>query len=413
MSVLGQHIKKRRVARNLTQTDVAAMAGLSVDVIAKLEQGQRHAVRWDTLSAIARALDVSVAELVGKPQGLLAGAEDAEVHHLRRAIFDVIEVSEQPPGLEALRGGLGEAWRAYWTGGYAPLARMLPEQIARARASVADAPGRARVSFAAVLADLLHLAASLLAHLAHDDLAALAMHQALAAADESQNPLMVAGLSASRAWLLSRQGLLTEAQNLALATAAQIEPRLSSAPVDQIAVWGENLRYATVALSRAGRHDEAAETQSLVDAAAARVGQLRPERAWTERVTDKTTASGSAPLAGLAFGPTLAAMTAVTIHVTADQPRKALTLQERVERPGTQSPLMRSRHLLNLAWAQMADHRLTDAVTSIRTAEQLAPQALPHQTIARSIVAELLPQRRVQKLPGLVGLAQRMGIDTD
>ncbi|MEV6595661.1 helix-turn-helix transcriptional regulator [Actinoplanes sp. NPDC051346] len=403
---LGEQLAIYRRRRSMSQRDVAEAAGISVDTVRQLEQGQRHTARLGTLVKIAGALDQDLAELIGKPRGLVVGAEDGEIAHLRRAVLDLIP-AEAEPDAAVLRDELGDAWRLYWVGRYAALARALPANITAARASVRAAadPAAARQA-QAVLADFLHLVASLLAHLAHDDLAALAMYQALAAAGHAEDELLVAGMSATRAWMLSRQGLLGEAESLALATARSIEPSMATANVDQVAIWGENLRYACVALARDGRHTEAAELLPRLRLAAARVEAARPARAWTERVTDKSTR----PLAGLAFGATLATMTAVAVAGAADRHRQALALEDQVPNFGSVSPSMRSRHLLTVAWAQMADYRSQAAVGTLLRAEKIAPDLFFHQTIARTIVAELLPRRRKQRLPGLVSLAERMGV---
>jgi hypothetical protein len=112
---------------------------------------------------------------------------------------------------------------------------------------------------------------------------------------------------------------------------------------------------------------------------------------------------------GMAFGPTVAAMKAVDVAIAADRPRHAIRLAEQVERPSAAPTAMHARYLLNVAWAQMSDWRSQDAVDTLRRVEALAPEMLPNQTIAGTIVDELLPRRRHQRLPGLAALAERMG----
>ena len=91
----------------------------------------------------------------------------------------------------------------------------------------------------------------------------------------------------------------------------------------------------------------------------------------------------------------------------------ALQLAERVERPELVPPLIHSRYLLSVAWVQAEQWQNSKAVATLLRAEAIAPQTIPYQGIARSTVEELLPRRRKQRLPGLAGLAERIGVSTD
>jgi transcriptional regulator with XRE-family HTH domain len=393
-STLGAQLSALRRRRAMSQRDLAERAGVSVDLVRKLEQGQRHATRIASLTALANALDVTPADLLGKPRGLPAGRVSGEVGAIRRAVLGVRRTSvEEPPAPDDLRAEARDVWRLYWAGRYAELARDLPELIANARAAIEAAPSRGRPAAAATLAELLQLTASLLAHLAHEDLAHLALVESVRAAEASGDELLFAGQQATRSWVLSRQGLWSEAEHVAVTAAEQVEPALSRASVDQVAVWGELLRYGTTAVARSGRQSEAQEMLGLVRAAAARMAG------------DQRSA-----YVGMAFGPTVAAMKAVDVAIAADRPRQAIKLAERVEHPEAAPTAMHARYLLNVAWAQMTDWRSQDAVDTLRTVEALAAEMLPHQTIVHTIIAELLPRRRKQRLPGLVGLAERIGI---
>lgn len=390
-STLGELLATHRRRRGMSQRAVAEAADVSVDTVRKLEQGQRHTARLDTVAALAHALDISPAELLGKARGLAAGAEDGEIGELRRGILGLTVTLTEVPPLDELRAAVAELWRLYWAGRYAELARELPARIGQARVFTST-DGDRRIPYA-TLAELLQMTASLLAHLAHEDLAHLALAEAGRAADASEDELLAATMAATRSWVLSRQGLWAESEMVALAAAERVEPSMSKATVDQLAVWGELLRYGTTAVARSGRGPEAQELLSLVNTAAARMG------------SDQRT-----KYVGAAFGPTVAAMKAVDVAIAADRPREAIKLSERVEHPGVAPTAMHARYLLNVAWAQMTDWRSQDAVDTLRQVEQLAPEMLPHQTIGRAIVAELLPRRGKQRLPGLASLADRMGM---
>ncbi|MFG1949627.1 helix-turn-helix domain-containing protein [Micromonospora sp. NPDC048830] len=392
VSALGRQVRVQRTRRQMTQTALASAAEVSVDLIRKIEQGQRQRVGLDSVARLAAALDVTMADLLDKPRGLAGGAEDGELGALRRAVLGLTPLMVEPPALDAMQAAVADLWGAYWAGRYAHLARQLPDRINQARALAGSAASRDQAVTSTLLAEVMQLSGSLLAHLANEDLAHLALTAADRASEAAGDMLLHASVQAARAWVLSRQGLWAESEHVATSTADAIEPRLSQASADQVAVWGELLRYGCTAVARSGRHADARDLLGLVQAAAARLGSDRATRY----------AAG--------FGPTVAAMKAVDVAVTADRPRTAIRLAERVEHPDRVPTAMHARYLLGVAWAQTADWRSQDAVDTLRRVDRLAPEVLDHQTLARVCVEELLPRRSRQRLPGLVALADRVGV---
>jgi transcriptional regulator with XRE-family HTH domain len=61
----GARVAQLRHDRGWTQEMLAGHAGLSCEVVRKLEQGRRHSARINTLNALARALNVPLAVLLG------------------------------------------------------------------------------------------------------------------------------------------------------------------------------------------------------------------------------------------------------------------------------------------------------------------------------------------------------------
>ncbi|MER7167983.1 helix-turn-helix transcriptional regulator [Micromonospora sp. NPDC000207] len=392
ISLLGRQLRAHRVRRRMTQGELASAAGVSTDLVRKLEQGQRQSAGLDSIAKLAGALDITMADLLDKPR-VLAGGEDGELGALRRAVLGVAPLDQEPPTLTELRTVLAGLWQTYWTGRYAYLARELPPRISQARALARSAPAANQAAAQSLLASVMQMTSSLLAHLAHEDLAHLALVAAEQAATAAGDELLYASQQATRAWVLSRQGLWTESEQVATTAAAAIEPRLSQADVHHVAVWGELLRYGCTAVARSGRDAEAKELLGLVQAAAHRVGGDVPTR-----------------YVGGVFGPTVAAMKAVDVAVSADRPRAAIRLAEQIDHPEHVPTAMHARYLLGVAWAQTADWRSQDAVDVLRRVDQLAPEVLAHQTLARVIIEELLPRRQRQRLPGLVALAERVGV---
>jgi transcriptional regulator with XRE-family HTH domain len=72
---LGQRIKRLRKEQGLSQERVARAADISLNVFNRLETGAVTNPHFDTVLAIADALGVSVAELIGEP--VLTGKDEA------------------------------------------------------------------------------------------------------------------------------------------------------------------------------------------------------------------------------------------------------------------------------------------------------------------------------------------------
>ena len=62
---LGRKLRRYRRGRNLTQTELAQAAGISVDTVGKLELGYHQRPHPTTLRKLAAALDVDVEDLTG------------------------------------------------------------------------------------------------------------------------------------------------------------------------------------------------------------------------------------------------------------------------------------------------------------------------------------------------------------
>nr|MDT0662507.1 helix-turn-helix domain-containing protein [Micromonospora sp. DSM 115978] len=389
---LGLRLARARGRRRMSQAQLAAVSGVSVGSIRKLEQQQRHSARLDTVAALAAALDVPMSDLLGVEPGVGAPGV-ADIASLRTAIHDR-SAGVDPPLLSQLRAGVCELRTLYWSARYAAIARQIPAQLAGARSAVEAATGAdARRAANDVLAESLNITASLVTHLAYEDLAHVALLQAIRAAEQAEDPLLIAAQHCTTAWVLSRQGLWDQAQRLALDAAARIEPVLSRARPEQVGMWGALLHFGLVALAREGRTAEAHDLLRMVQAAGHALGDQAPSTRY-----------------GLRFSRVFSAHSAVQLAQATDQPRDTLRAAERVDRPETLPPSVRARYLLNVAWACTLEWRSLAALDALRQVATLTPELMQHHGLARSIVEELLPRRRTQRLPGLVGLAEQVGV---
>jgi transcriptional regulator with XRE-family HTH domain len=70
---IGDRIRLLRNDRGLTQEQLAELAGVSTDLVKKLEQNRRQSARLTSLTALAEALDVPRSQMLDKRPRLGGG----------------------------------------------------------------------------------------------------------------------------------------------------------------------------------------------------------------------------------------------------------------------------------------------------------------------------------------------------
>ncbi len=388
---IGQRIAHLRGTR-LTQSALAGAAGVSVDLIRKLEQGRRHTVSIGNLHRIARALDVDAGDLLSQTQPLPDPSENSGAVAIRCSLTSVDDLIGDEPDTEPLTldeagRALTYGWGAYWTGHYDQLGHLLPGAIRQLRATVRDARADQRAEAHDLAARLHQLAACTLVHLGYPDIAHLALREALALADAGSDPLRPAALRCSLAWLLLTQGRFVESHRLATATAATIGATGESPP-PAWSLYGSCLLTGATAAARGG--DRPVAGVLLGEAAGA-----------AERTGDRNDYES-------AFGPDQVLMQTVDVEVVTENYGAALTAGRRM-RPDAALPVAaRARHLSDLALAHTRLGRDGAALDVLLAMEQLAPAWTRYQAQPRQIVREL--RKRAGNPPRLTALAQRMGV---
>jgi transcriptional regulator with XRE-family HTH domain len=388
-SPLGARLKAARKDRDLTQEELAEAAGLSRDLIAKLEQGQRQSARLISLVKLANALDVELSTLVGKRDQLGADRDGGSVLTLRDAILSpsflpaLDDGAEgEPTAVEVLQDAVNDAWRHYWAGEFGPLLARIPGLIAEARLShSAFGPSAARV-----LSQSYDLGANLLVQLGRTDLAAIASERAIVAAHDGDDEFLWATLHATYSWLLLHQARLEESERVAADIAARIEPSFSSPPT-HLAAWGNLLVTALAPAAAAGR--DVAEYVSMASAAGERLG---------ERV----------PVYHTAFGPASAAMQAVHAYTVRREPAKALKAARRLQ-PGDLRGISWGAHLLDVAQAHADTRHFKTAEERLLEARAQSDVWFRHQAVAKNLV-ETIREEETRLSPGIRSLARSLGI---
>lgn len=388
---IGERVARLRHRRHLSQPELAAASGVSVDLVRKLEQNQRRSTSLASLQAIAQALDVKISALLDGPNADNPSAPGPGIGALRRALTPAPRSTlEELPTAVELRTNADEAWKLHQRGDYVLLARVLPELVEGARIRAQEEPGDETYQ---LLAEAYQLAAMLLFGVRAEDLACVAADRLQATADRVGDVSTEARAADTWAWLYSRQGRLDDAQDSAIRGADAAEPsRFGAAAPEELSVWCGLLQRGIMVASRKGDAGHVDDLISLASAVGRRIGEDRIDQ-WT------------------VSGPTNVAMHAVRSAMDMGEPRKALSLTKRVPRSTSLPTAWWTRHQLDVAHAQYAVKRDEESVSTLLRIDRRAPGWLPYQGIAQEIATGMRRREPPSRIPGLRQIGEIMGLD--
>ncbi|MEU3446362.1 helix-turn-helix transcriptional regulator [Streptomyces thermolilacinus] len=385
-SLPGDRLRDIRLSRGLTQEGLAERAGLSLGVIKKIERG--GTARLETYHTLARALRVRTSQLLD-PSGPHATVRDdrdkIDLMPLRQAISPPMTLSgglllsdtvDGDPDLHQLRSTASALATAYYGDDYGKLAELLPALIQSARLAVAHYDtGPQGVEALRLRADVLQMAGRYLTQVRAYDLAHAALRESVSDAVAAGDRTSAASAVYLQGWTLIRQGRLDETEALAVATADDIEPRISRASRAELGVWGRLLIRGSSAAARNNRPDEARQMLRLARTAGAALG------------------GGTArhPYGWGAFNAGTVALQAVENHVVGGRPDRVLGLAERIASSSiSMTTNTRWRHHLDIAQAHTQLGHGRQATEVLAQIHGQAPEWLRHQQLAASIFQDAL-----------------------
>jgi transcriptional regulator with XRE-family HTH domain len=390
---IGERIKQLRTGALMTQDDLAAAAGVSTDLIRKLEQGRRHTSSIGSLHRIAAALDVDLGELLGR-DNMPDAAPDAGVVALRQAVADVADLLDgaegEPLSLRDAERSVTYLWGTYWSGKWDHLTGLIPQALIGLRATLHAADAATRPKAAEQLAWCYSVAANTLTHLRQADAGFMAARRALDLVAGGDDALLAAVLKGSVSWQLLVSGRFAEAERVAVRAAESIDPH-GEVPARALSVYGSLLVQVANAAARDGRSTVAGDfLKSASDVA---------QRVATDRVDYE-----------IPFGPSQVTMQTVDVNVVTEDYPAALSAASRMPaNPGL--PLAaRCRHLTDRACAHANLGEEEQALALLLTAEGMSPDWMRHQTLARAVTRDLLTAERTRSTP-LRQLAERIGVN--
>lgn len=391
-STIGERIRRLRHDVVMTQDDLAAAADVSTDLIRKLEQGRRQTASIASLSRIARALGVDLGVLLGPARPAGSARQDQRlIWAIRDALTSVDDVLGElddvdAPDLTELDRTVTYARGTYREARFTTLAALLPRLLADAHAATHAAPA-AEAGRAADLAAQVHqVTAATLARFGAADLGHVAAREALRLAAGALDPLRLASARGTFGHVLIVQGRYGDAERVYVTTAKQLEPT-TQASTAHWSGYGHLLMGGATAAARQRRPGAATDLLTEAAAVAQRTGADRTDY-------------------DMFFGPSELVVQSTDCAVVAEDYVAAAEAARRMPRDSAIPLIGRSRHLADVAHAQLRLGHAQAAESTLVTMERAAPEWTALHRLPRVLVGELLTRGRPSSR--LRELAQRL-----
>jgi len=378
------------------QVDLAARIGRSVQWVAAVEQGRRHADRLTDLLRIATVTGCTVEDLIGRPVDSLAPGvppRAESVAAVRSVLLraPVPAPRTEPPSLAAVGTRVADAW-AIWHGSpraHTLLGAELPGLLSDA-VTLYQA-GEDRRSAARVLAGAYQITRQWLHHIPDGDLAWIAADRAMHAAREADDPRLIA----LGVWALSasyrRAGQQDEATRLCLAVADELRPRLGDDPdPDLLAAYGMLHLAAAVSAAQSDEDGRAWALHRVANDAARALG-VRYDP-WT------------------AFGPGNVEIHELAVHAELGRADDVVGLAQRLDVDSVPSVERRARVLIDAARGYVRRGEDEAAILVLLDAEKISADEVSHSTLVREMLRELLHRDRARARAHVHALARRIAL---
>ncbi|MEQ7009374.1 helix-turn-helix transcriptional regulator [Actinopolymorpha sp. B17G11] len=396
---VGERIAYYRARRGMTQAVLASLVNRSVDWVSKVERGDRQVRRLDVVVEVARALRVTPGDLLGQPVLVedhdrqdddVPAIRDALMtpRRLSRVLFDD-ESHNRPPSLRHTVQAVEVAWTDFQRGRLGQVITALPSLIRAAQALERDLDEQPTAGWAAS-ARVHHLAATTLSKIGESDLAWIAAERAMGAADQADDPLVLASAARAGAHALLSIGRYEDALELGRAARAWLAPRVAENDAEALSLLGMlDLRMATAA----SRHQDRSTTSELLQNAHQAAQQLgRDANHWQT-----------------SFGPTNVMLHRISTALDLGDVAFVVEHGPRIQ-PTSASIERQVGHSIDVARALSYVAEDDAAIEILLTAERQAPHLVRHSAAVRETVKAI--HRRSPVTTGrssspVLGLAER------
>jgi transcriptional regulator with XRE-family HTH domain len=383
---IGARIAYWRRRRGLTQAVLAGLAGVSQSFISHVEAGRKSVERRSTLVALARALQVTVADLLdqpGDPTDPLKADVAAAAPAIRAALIEIEEGEQRTPQREPdeLTAAIAHLANLRIQSRHASMAPLLPTLLPEAAAA-----GRLP------LVQVAYYTSTCLRQFGYRDLALSAARIAVHAADEAEHPAWLGAARFAHVLALPVEVARTTGR-LADRTVAQLQADAADPAVRQ--VLGQLHMSASLAHAVAGHEDDAQ-------------AHLRAAEQEAETLGDPADGLG---FNNMGFGPTNVGLWRMAVAVEAGEYARTVELAKRVDPGPLQIVGRHQSYWLDLGRA-LAHSGRTDreALIAFTRAERIAPVLFAVNPLVRDSIVAMVHRARRRAVPDdLRVLARRVG----
>ncbi|MFH8343102.1 helix-turn-helix domain-containing protein [Streptomyces sp. AM6-12] len=384
----GRRVNYWRTRRRMSRQEFAYLMGKSLRWVEELEGGRRQAdPQLSVMRLAALRLGITLERLIADVIDTEC-VEESEIDAVRRALHrhDVItgasdDSSDEPLPVEQLQRSLTYARTGFQAGHFAQLGSAIPALLVDATRATQHHRGDDQLTAYELLSLSLELTEAAAIKWGDTELALIAGHRAVAAAERSENPVIMASAARHLGDAMTNHGQADAAIQFVLASAQRLQAELLRTGPEGFSVLGMLYLKAAMASAAAAEADD-----DNPEAHARRVPEHLDQ---ADEHADRLGHDDN--LLWTSFGPTNVKCYRVAAHVQLSEGADAIAAAADITAPAFASlPKERRAHLLaDRALGELQAGQRETAVDTLLAAEELAPEEVQCRPRTKTTVENL------------------------